>query len=133
MDKNKSCDTCLYGKGGPSRACFDCNPITHSQYRYDFGTASRIEYARYCRADFQATHALKTRLSMTVKKVVFNDPATIVYWADGTKTVVKCQEGDIFDPELGLAMAIAKKAMGNTGSYNEVFKKWLPEEKEEEE
>ena len=59
-----------------------------------------------------------------IKKVIFNDPATIVFWKDGTKTVVKCGDGDIFDPEKGLAMAIAKKALGNKGHYFETVKKW---------
>ena len=65
----------------------------------------------------------------SIKKVIFNDPATIVFWEDGTKTVVKCGEHDIFDPEKGLAMAIAKKALGNEGNYYNVIKKWLPEQK----
>lgn len=60
----------------------------------------------------------------TIKNVIFNDPATIVFWMDGTKTVVKCQEGDIFDPEKGLAMAISKKALGNKGNYCNQIKKW---------
>lgn len=60
-----------------------------------------------------------------VKQVIFNNPATVVFWSDGTKTVVKCSENDTFDPEIGLAMAICKKAFGNTGAYNEVFKKWV--------
>lgn len=63
-----------------------------------------------------------------IKDVIHNDPATIVFWEDGTKTVVKCQDGDVYDPEKGLAMAISKKALGNKGNYCEVFKKWLPEE-----
>lgn len=63
-----------------------------------------------------------------IKNVIFNEPATIILWADGTKTVVKCQEGEGYDPEKGLAMAISKKALGNKGNYCEVFKKWLPEE-----
>lgn len=63
-----------------------------------------------------------------IKKVIFNNPATIVYWADGTKTVVKCGEDDVFDEEKGLAMAISKRALGNSGHYYETFKKWLPEE-----
>lgn len=62
-----------------------------------------------------------------IEKVIFNDPATIVFWKDGTKTVVKCGEHDIFDPEKGLAMAIAKKALGNEGNYYNAIKKWLPE------
>ena len=65
-----------------------------------------------------------------IKDVIFNEPATIVMWSDGTKTVVKCQEGEGYDPEKGMAMAIAKKALGNKGNYCEVFKKWLPEEEE---
>jgi len=59
-----------------------------------------------------------------VKQVIFNNPATIVFWSDGTKTVVKCSENDTFNPEIDLAMAICKKAFGNTGAYNDVFKKW---------
>lgn len=65
---------------------------------------------------------------MRIEKVIFNDPATIVLWKDGTKTIVKCGNEDAYDPEKGLAMAIAKKALGNDGNYYEVFKKWLPEE-----
>lgn len=63
-----------------------------------------------------------------IKKVIFNDPATIVYWEDRTKTVVKCEK-EKYDPEKGLAMAIAKKALGNQGNYFEVFKKWVGEDK----
>ena len=63
-----------------------------------------------------------------IKDVIFNEPATIILWADGTKTVVKCQEGEGYDPEKGMAMAISKKALGNKGNYCEVFKTWLPEE-----
>ena len=44
-----------------------------------------------------------------IKKVIFNDPATIVIWDDGTKTVVKRSDKDEWDPEKGLAMAIVRK------------------------
>lgn len=66
-----------------------------------------------------------------IKDVIFNDPATIVIWADGTKTVVKCQPNDEYNKETGLALCIAKKYLGNKGNFNDVFKKWIPEEKEE--
>lgn len=68
---------------------------------------------------------------MSIKKVVFNDPATIVFWNDGTKTIVKCGENDAFDPEKGLAMAITKKALGNQGNYFNQIKKWLPKPEED--
>lgn len=63
-----------------------------------------------------------------IKNVIYNRPATIVFWKDGTKTVVKC-ENEEYDPEKGLAMAIAKKALGNNYHYYDIFKKWLPDER----
>lgn len=60
-----------------------------------------------------------------IKNVILNDPAVIVIWGDGTKTVVKAQ-GEEFDPEKGLAMAISKKALGNKHSYYGVFLKNIP-------
>ena len=66
-----------------------------------------------------------------IKKVKFNPPATIVFWTDNTKTVVKCN-GEDYDPEKGLAMCISKKVLGDKGNYYEVFKKWLPKKEETE-
>ena len=82
---------------------------------------------------YYASVTAKTVSTPSIKKVIFNYPATIVLWSDGSKTVVKCQDGDIYDPEKGLAMAISKKALGNKGNYCNEFKKWLPEDEEEEE
>ena len=61
-----------------------------------------------------------------IENVIFNPPATIVFWRDGTKTVVKCGEHDIYDPEKGIAMAIAKRVLGNQGNYYNKIKEWLP-------
>lgn len=47
-----------------------------------------------------------------IKKVIFNPPATIVFWNDGSKTVVKCSEDDIFDPLAGIAFALMRKVYG---------------------
>lgn len=66
---------------------------------------------------------------VTIENVIFNNPATIVFWSDGTKTVVKRQRGDKkFDQEKGLAMAICKKVMGNKGNFNDIFKEWIEED-----
>ena len=66
-----------------------------------------------------------------IKKVIFSNPATIVFWNDGSKTVVKCSERDEYDPEKGLAMAIAKKFLGNKGNYYNTFTKYIPELRDE--
>lgn len=60
-----------------------------------------------------------------IKNVIFNEPATIVFWSDGTKTVVKA-DNEPFDPEKGLAMAVSKKMLGdNKSSYYNIFKIYL--------
>lgn len=96
---------------------------------------SNFKVDEYCYNDVIATrdflnsiYGMSSSRIPEIKNVIFNDPATIVFWEDGTKTVVKCQDGDEFDPEKGLAMAIAKKAYGNKGSYCTKLKKWLPKE-----
>lgn len=91
---------------------------------------------RYCLNDVAVTEKIfKEEKIMrfdsckpTIKKVIFNDPATIVFWTDGTKTIVKCGENDDFDPEKGIAMACMKKLLGTnkTGSnYIDKVKKYI--------
>lgn len=93
----------------------------------------------YIRADITATKSfiegwknsiknLKAKVDnesyMKIKNVIFSDPATIVFWADGSKTVVKATN-EKFDPEKGLAMAISKRALGDKHDYYNVFLKHL--------
>lgn len=64
---------------------------------------------KYTREVFESSAA---KIVCCIKKVIFHKPATIVIWEDGTKTVVKCNKDDSWDPEKGLAMAIIKKSIG---------------------
>lgn len=106
--------------------CMGCRYQPVCNYIYD-GKCVKLYYERY--AERFAAKKQKDIINMPdIRKVIFNYPATVVLWADGTKTVVKCGDYDIYDPEKGLAMAIAKKALGNQGNYYDEFKKWLPEE-----
>lgn len=57
-----------------------------------------------------------------VKKILYNGPATIVYWADGEKTVVKCMDTDTFDPMAGFCAALAKRVYGSTGAVKQIIK-----------
>lgn len=94
-------------------------------------------YHEYCRKDTNMTNAINAMLNgsnspvrrkndpIGIKNVIFNPPATIVFWTDNTKTVVKAGEYDIYDPEKGIAMAITKKVLGNQGNYYNEVRKWL--------
>lgn len=108
--------TCKNHSRSPDENCNRC--IRGSNYiPYDVEFRSLIG---------QYNHYYPSTPTPQIKNVIFNPPATIVFWADGTKTVVKAH-GEEFDPEKGLAMAIAKKALG-TGYYPEI-KKWTKDMK----
>lgn len=63
-----------------------------------------------------------------IRKVIFHNPATIVFWEDGTKTVVKCMKGDVYNYEMGIAMCMLKKIFGDSYRYfKKDVKKWIPE------
>lgn len=64
----------------------------------------------------------------TIKRVIFNNPATIIFWKDGTKTIVKCQDGDVYDEEKGFVMAYLKKLLGNDNTFNKEIKKYCIEQ-----
>lgn len=56
-------------------------------------------------------------LPNSVKKVIFNDPCTIVIFKDGTKEIVRSRAGDKFDKEVGLAMALMNKQFGSRTKF----------------
>lgn len=58
---------------------------------------------------------------LDIEKVIFSGKATIVFWSNGEKSVVKCQKGDTYSQEEGLAMAICKMMYGNDNTFNDVI------------
>ena len=64
---------------------------------------------------------------VAISKVIYSNPATIVMWDDGTKTVAKCASEDIYSKETGLSICILKKVMGATTVHN-IFKDWIVED-----
>lgn len=91
-----------------------------------------IDYSRQSMEQAKKNDIVKFGMcSVSIRKVIFNDPATIVLWSDGTKTVVKCGPEDTFDMEKGLAMAIIKKMAGNDNRFHKVFKQYTKKKKKE--
>lgn len=69
-------------------------------------------------------HRKRERLPFPdVKKVIFSGPKTIVLWADGTKTIVSCGEGDTYDYYSGFCAAVVKKLFGSTTHAKKVLGK----------
>lgn len=59
-----------------------------------------------------------------VKRIIFHNPATIVFWKDGTKTVVKCMEDQEFSKYYGFLAAVVKKCYGNNSKINRMIEKY---------
>ena len=107
------------------------NTLKSLKHMMEFGHASTTTNPKYfgsiniCIGDglpvLKRTYDLG-RWHPSIRKVIFNDPATIIMWGDGTKTVVKAHN-EKYDPEKGLAMAIAEKYYG---TYSK-FKKEMPD------
>ena len=112
----------------PDYICWDSNRDAHIRPSGSFHRIANDSYDSHCYAN-QAKEILNAtygkRAAYTIKKVIFNPPATVVYWSDRTKTVVKCNVNDIFDPKKGLAMAIAKRCVGNTSAYYAEIRHWV--------
>lgn len=59
--------------------------------------------------------------ALRIQRIIVNNLATIVFWEDGTKTVVKISDADMedgkFDIYAGVSYAIAKKLFGSNSAF----------------
>ena len=56
-------------------------------------------------------------------KIIKQGPATIVFWRDGTKTVVKRAEGEPDDDYAAFTAAVAKKVYGSGSKIKSLLRK----------
>ena len=58
-----------------------------------------------------------------ITKVLYNNPATIVFWSDGTQTRNICPKNTLYNPDSGLAFCVLKKFMGGN-EMAKLFNDW---------
>ena len=97
FDNHSIINTNSFGKVSLSA---DKNPVLKNSFVVDKNT---LQNSYDC---------LFKKFTPGVKKVIYNNPATIVFWSDGTKTTSKCDNEDTFDEMTGFLLCIAKKYMG---------------------
>ena len=91
---------------------------------YDFTAKSGAKFS----GSFNVYNPKKNCVeTVYIKQVIYHDPATVVFWSDGTKTVSKAVEGTDYDACDGLIYCIVKK-LGNGFSLKQLFKEWLPDQ-----
>lgn len=70
--------------------------------------------------DIHNTINLRTISKPVIKEILSNGPATIIFWNDGTKTIVKREIDDEDDLYDAVANALAKKAFGSTSKFHKI-------------
>lgn len=126
------CRSCKYRRDAKSTLDDWCKKglrqvfrVSCSEYDYDYDYIPHIlgEPANLVFADtitFDRANPFYLVSIPSIKNVIFNPPATIILWGDGTKTVVKCSDGETYDYEVGLAMCLCKRMLGK--KYRRWFK-----------
>ena len=91
---------------------------------HDIQSVRHYGHIRHYRENIQNNNynqVNQKQLKLNIREVIFNDPATIVFWLDGTKTIVKKAYDEPWDPEKGLAMAIIKKYFGTNKEIKKII------------
>lgn len=83
----------------PRNRCY-IDPIAHTKELNEFDPISRTKNIR-------EWYGLLYDKYFKIKRIICDGPATIIFWNDGTKTIVKAQ--DEFDYEKGILYAALKK------------------------
>lgn len=73
------------------------------------GTIGKDTFPLEFNCEIGTVNIIPFRDIVSPRDIIFHDPATIIMWSDGTKTVVKCHEEDTYDKEKGLALCYLKK------------------------
>lgn len=107
--------------GGPFERNFDI-PITELVCVPD-----QDEIHKYFEKAFKESTNMKNSIP-EIKKVIYSGNKTIILWADNTKTIVSCKEGDVYDPYMGFCAAVTKKLFGTNSKIKKTIKQWLPKE-----
>ncbi len=92
---------------------------------------SVVSFTPKCNADYGGTleeivqcEGILTKLDKVyITKVLYNNPATIVFWSDGTQTRNICPPDTLYNPDAGLAFCMLRKLMGND-EVAKLFKDW---------
>lgn len=93
----------------------------------------RMEFLRGAEVDAQAALAKAfdrmvekveaAERGLALERLVYHGRTTVAFWSDGTRTTVRCAEGDEFSKEAGLVYATVKKVSGNTTNYKEAIRR----------
>lgn len=110
---------------------------TQSEF-HDFSMTTMYELCRKISLQIRGeeyTRKDKERLftnTYNMDKIFFNEKKgiTTILWDDGTKTFSKTKEGEVFDYEIGVAMAFVKKFFKSRNDFKKIIEEAANKSKE---
>lgn len=93
LDSEELCSHCLAPGEGYTNSC-----------------SRTLCEGRWCEEAYEIY--LEEKDMLDIKRVIHNDPATVVIWEDDSKTIVKAGGSDNFHPTFGVLMAYFQKGTG---------------------
>jgi hypothetical protein len=91
---------------------------------YDFTAKAGAKFSGSFNIYNEKTKKVET---IYITKVIYNNPVTIVFWSDGTKTTSKALKGDKYSEENGLIYCIIKR-LDKSLSLRTLFDEWIPKQ-----
>lgn len=91
---------------------------------YDFTAKAGAKFSGSFNIYDEKSRKVKT---IYITKVIYNNPVTIVFWSDGTKTTSKALKSDKYSEENGLIYCIIKK-LDKSLSLRTLFDEWIPKQ-----
>lgn len=78
------------------------------------------ELAEIIKQEEALNEAKEVCSKFTPKRIIYNDPVTIVFWKDGTKTIVRATKETIFNKYNAFTAALAKKILMSNSNVNRI-------------
>lgn len=100
----------------------NATPLCPSGLTFNLSEVRSIDFSP---VDFDKAFndAFEIETAPKVDRIIFNNPATIVFWKDGTKTVVKVAEDTEFNHYWGFCSALAIKMFGSNHAVKSMIRK----------
>lgn len=108
--------------------CLDANESVDSKPKKKTPEEEKEEQEEKRRKE-EERRVKESRKKYTPKKIYYNNPVTVVFWEDGTKTTVRLHEGEEYNEYSAFCAALAKKIFGNNSHLTKVVKSGIKPKK----
>lgn len=104
----------------------------HGTFKFERGFDEKEKERKEKMNEAEKENARKIAIKFEPKQILQNGPVTIVFWKDGTKTIVRKSENSADDPYSAFCAALAKKIYGNNSRVKKILEKKIVKAKAKE-